>query len=147
MEFLKQWTMCVCITLVISVIFSLFTPRGRMAGFYKIIISLFIFISFLYPLKSFDIDDFKADEIFSEYEYESAQETAYETMINNQVKSVLTENKVIGASVSSRIEIDNDEATVSYVQIAVPDEYEAEKIEEMIFNSLGINAEVIYIGQ
>lgn len=147
MEFLKQWTMCVCITLVISVIFSLFTPKGRMSGFYKIILSLFIFISFLYPLQSFNIIDFKTDEIFSDYEYESAEQTAYEAMINNQIKSVLNENNVIGASVSSEVKIQNDEASVNYVQVAIPDEYDSQEIEDLIFDTIGINAKVIYIGQ
>ncbi|MFR5876480.1 MAG: hypothetical protein ACLUFN_08315 [Eubacterium sp.] len=147
MDFLKQWTLCVCITLVISVIFSLFTPKGRMAGFYKIILSLFIFISFLYPLKSFSIVDFKSDNVFSEFEYENAEETAYETMINNQVKSVLTDKNIIGAVVSSDVKIKNDEAVINSVQVAVPDEYETDTVQKVIFNTLGINAKVIYNGK
>lgn len=147
MEFFKQWTLCVCITLVVSVIFSLFAPRGRMSGFYKIIISLFIFISFLYPLKSFQADAFKAEEIFSEYDYENAEESACEAMINNEVKALLKDNNIIGASVRSEVRIKNDEATVNYVQVAVADEYDINEVESIIFDSLGINAKVIYVGQ
>jgi hypothetical protein len=147
MEFLKQWTLCVSTTLVISAVFSLFTPKGRMNTFYKLIISLFIFISFLYPLKSFDIEEFKVDAVFDEGNFADVEKSSYEIMINNQVKSVLEENNIIGANVSSDIKFSNDEIEVNYVQIAVADEYDVNDIENMIFNSLGINARVIHSGQ
>jgi hypothetical protein len=147
MEFLKQWTLCVSTTLVISAVFSLFTPKGRMNTFYKLIISLFIFISFLYPLKSFDIEEFKVDAVFDEGNFADVEKSSYEIMINNQVKSVLEKNNVIGANVSSDIKFSNDEIEVNYVQIAVADEYDVNDIENMIFNSLGINARVIHSGQ
>jgi hypothetical protein len=118
-----------------------------MNTFYKLIISLFIFISFLYPLKSFDIEEFKVDAVFDEGNFADVEKSSYEIMINNQVKSVLEENNVIGANVSSDINFSNDEIEVNYVQIAVADEYDVNDIENMIFNSLGINARVIHSGQ
>jgi hypothetical protein len=147
MDFLKQWAYCVCITLVIAVIFSLLAPKGRMSKLYKMLISLFIFISFLYPLKDFDIADIKIDDIDIDYTYSDEYSNSYEIMINNQVKNFLNDNDIIGCSVSSEVEIKNDEITIQNVQVAVPDEYDITEIKNMIFDSLGINAKVIRIGQ
>lgn len=149
MTFLKEWTFSVCTTLVIAVVFSLFTPKGRMKDFYKIIISLFIFISFLYPFKSLDAADFDFSSADSISSINDGAQSSYEESINTQVKSVLTENGINGADVSSRVSFDmqSGEITVESVQIAISDEYNANEVENLVFEKIGINAKVIYVGQ
>ena len=85
MEFLKEWTVCVCMTLMVSVILSLFAPREKMNGFYKIMISLFIFLSFLYPFKDFHPSAFHFDSTAVTEDGAAA----YETMLASQVKQTL----------------------------------------------------------
>ncbi|MCR5208118.1 MAG: hypothetical protein K6C14_06555 [Eubacterium sp.] len=54
MEFLKQWTQCVCLTLIGAAGLSFLSPHGKMKGFYNTVIALFVFISFLLPFKDFN---------------------------------------------------------------------------------------------
>jgi hypothetical protein len=131
----------------VSVLFSLLAPRGRLSNFYKIIISMFIFISFLYPLKDLDINDINLQEIYVTEDYYDEQVNSYQIMINNQVNSLLNDNQIIGADISSEIEINDNEISVKMVQVAVPDEYDLTDVENLIFDNIGINAKVIYIGQ
>ena len=63
MEFIKQWTFCVCISLITASIFSLLAPRGSMQGFFKLLISVFVFISFLVPLQNAGKIDFDLSKI------------------------------------------------------------------------------------
>ena len=55
MEYFKQWTICVCISLILAVIFSSFEPEGKMKSFCKLLVGLFVFVSFIYPLKDIKI--------------------------------------------------------------------------------------------
>lgn len=59
MNLIKEWTFCICSTVIVSVIFSLLAPKGSSGRFYKSVISLFIFISFLFPFTQ--IGDKKLD--------------------------------------------------------------------------------------
>lgn len=146
MELLKNWTACICITLIISVIFSLLTPRGRMAGFYKMVITLFIFISIVYPLKDFNNDFSKLDTGISNEDFESGREKSIEAMINNQIISVLKNKEIKTISVLSNVIIIDDSISVNSVSIAVSDEYDLDEVKEIVFDELGINAEVHHIG-
>lgn len=144
MEFLKQWTICICVTLVIASIFSVLTPSGRLNRFYKIIISLFIFTSFLYPLKNFNISDFSID--FDNIESVDSIEKSYQNMVDIEVKSYLDNNGYNGCSVSSNISYNNNEIIVESVKIAVPDNYVLSDVKNDVYNNLGINAQVYNIG-
>lgn len=144
MEFFKQWTICICITLVIASIFSILTPSGRLNRFYKIVISLFIFTSFLYPLKSFNISDFTAN--FDTVESVDSIEKSYQNMVDVEVKSYLNNNGYNGCSVSSNISYKNDEIIVESVKIAVPDDYVLSDVKNDVYNNLGINAQVYNFG-
>lgn len=146
MEFLKQWTACICITLVVSVIFSLLTPKGRMQGFYKMVISLFIFMSFLYPFKSFDFKDFKISSSFNIEDVEDNNSKAVENMISTQIKTVLKKHNVNNASINVSVDYNGGEINVKDVTVAISDKYEIENVKTIIFDELGINAEVHYIG-
>jgi len=79
---------------------------------------------------------------------ESGKNT-YEELINTQVKAALKEAGVIGADVSSSVFYDasSGEIEVQYVQVAVSDEYDTQSVKEMIFDTLGVKARVIHIGQ
>lgn len=146
MDFLKQWTFGVCITLIISVIFSLFAPKGRLSSFYKIIISLFIFVSFLMPFTHYTKTDFSVkDKISSTQIYDRSSEAA-SSLINAKVKQCLTDHKIIGAAVTSDVTVESDEITVNRLTVAVPDEYDTAEVKSVLNKNLSVNAEVIHIG-
>ncbi len=146
MAFVKQWCLCVCISLVFAVIFSLFTPRGNMKSFYRILISFFVFISVLYPLKNIDLKAFNFDKnIIAESENNTAP---YSDMINKKITETLESKGITGASVSSDVSIDYStyEISIDSVKVAVSDGYDKNEVKKIIFDSLGINAEVRGIG-
>ena len=148
MEFLKQWSFCVCLTLVISVIFSVLSPGGEMKRFYKIMISVFIFISFIYPLKDYNMSEFKPDISSQIFEINENSNKSYENEINRIIKTFLRE-KGITANVSSKVSfnIENSEIEVKSVVISIPEEYSKSEVQSLVFDKLGINSKVVYVGE
>lgn len=145
MDYIKQWTFYVCISVIVSVILSFISPKGNMGNFVKIIISIFVFTSFIIPLKNFSIDNIKVPNISTNYT--NSNQIAGE-MINNQIKNVLDENNIIGADVDCNLYIDEDnQINVNSIQVAVGDEYNLEKVEKIIYDNLQLNVSVIHIGQ
>lgn len=148
MEFIKQWCFSICVSLIAAVIFSLFTPKGRMNGFYKILLSFFIFVSFLYPLKDFNINDVKIKD-FAIDNYSEDYSKIYEDKVNREIENVLKENGVTGAVVSSEINInyEKSEIDIKSVRVAVSADENKENVKELVFEKTGINAEVISVGE
>ena len=142
MDFFKQWTIFVCMTVLMGVVFSFLTPKGSMGRFYKMIISLFIFLSFLYPFSQSKIN-FDLPEIETANTY-----SINDGMIESQIKTCLTENSIIGANVNCRSRINSDnEIVVEKVVVSVSDDYDTAEVQKLIFENLSINAEVVHIGQ
>lgn len=141
MDFIKSWTVSVCLTLIISAVFSLVSPKGTMGRFYKVIISVFIFVSLLYPFVDFDFNDFKADFDF-ESEFESTEEDLAEMQVENIIKSVLTENDIEGAEVDCSVFQDSDEISVENVTVTIPDKYDIDDVKQIILKETGVAAEV-----
>ncbi len=119
MDYIKSWTFCICITLIVSVIFSILKPKGTMGKFYKVIISVFIFISFLYPLTEFNPADFRIN-FNLESEYENLIENTAKAEIENLVKDVLIKNEIYNS---------------------------VEEVKDLIFKNLGMVADVKRIGE
>ena len=141
MDFIKSWTVSVCLTLIISAVFSLVSPRGTMGRFYKVIISVFIFVSLLYPFADFDFNEFKADFDF-ESELEDTGSDLAEMQVENIIKGVLLENGINGAQVSCTVIQIADEISVEDVSVIVPADYSASKVEKIIFDETGVAAQV-----
>ena len=146
MDYIKSWTFCICITLIISVIFSVLSPKGSMGRFYKAIISMFIFLSFLYPLSDFNIADFKLDFDF-ESEYTDVVESSAEMQIESTVGAVLNDNGIGDSVITADVEHKGGELIIKRVLISVTDNYSAEEVKNIVFENLGIVAEVKRIGE
>lgn len=145
MEFIKEWTYTVCITLVISVIFSLLTPKGNMGRFFKIILAIFIFLSFIYPLKSSEIDISFPE--FNIEDAESSQTETYENTVAAQVMQTLEEGGYKSCTVDCDIDFKDNEIYINRVAVSIPGSYDVNEIKSYLFDSLGINAEVYYLGE
>ncbi len=141
MDFIKSWTVSVCLTLIISAVFSLVSPRGTMGRFYKVIISVFIFVSLLYPFADFDFNELKADFDF-ESELEDTGSDLAEMQVENIIKGVLFENGINGAQVSCTVIQIADEISVEDVSVIVPADYSASEVEKIIFDETGVAAQV-----
>lgn len=142
MDFIKSWTVSVCLTLIISAVFSVISPKGTMGRFYKVIISVFVFVSLLYPFADFDFDEFKSD--FSlESEFETTQENLAEMQVENIIKNVLTENGMENAEVECTAVQSQEEISVESVTVFVPESYSADEVRKIILEQTGVAAEVI----
>ncbi len=146
MDFIKSWVFSVCLTLILAVIFSIMTPKGNMGKFYKMIISIFIFISFLYPLTDIRANDFKIDIPSLNNTYNSSLEDAEK---NNA--EIIIENKLmergINADASLEISLNNDELEIKSLTVYIPDSNSKNEVQEYLLSELGMVAEVKYIGE
>ncbi len=145
MDFVKQWSLTICITLIISVIFSILSPKGNMGKFFKIILATFIFISFIYPLKgsSFNFDF----PMISEFEFEVQQQESYEQLVEGQISQTLEAGGYSSCIIECEVEYSNDEIIIEELTVSVPKSYSADAVKAYIMDNLGMVAEVYYIGE
>ena len=147
MAFFKEWTLCVCITLVLAAVFSLFTPQGTMKQLYRVLIALFIFVSFLLPLRDFRPSDMPSPSIAENAEEENRL-VMYEDAVRRQVQTVLRENGIVGADVRCRLSLqEKTEIRVDSLEVAVPEEYEVVAVQTLLAEQLGVEARVMHIGE
>ena len=146
MDYVKSWTFCICITLIVSVIFSILAPKGSMGKFYKVIISTFIFLSFLYPLKDFNIAEFKLDFDFGT-EYVNVVENAAKTQLEGTIEAVLSENEILNSIVTASVSQSGEELLINSVKVSVADRYSVDEVKDILFKELGVVAEVKHIGE
>jgi len=149
MEFFRQWSLCVCSALIISAVFSIFTPQGAMKRLWKIMISFFVFVSFVYPLKDFDAQAFRFNAENNAFTVEESTEKIYEKQISSQIKEFLNSKSIIGAVVSCRVDFNSDrsELEIKDAVIYIPDEYDKQYVSNLVFDEMGINSRVVYLGE
>lgn len=145
MDFIKEWTLTICITLIISIIFSMITPKGNMGKFFKIILSTFIFLSFIYPLKNNDLDfSFPNFNIES---FENQEQESYENLIETQINESLVSAGYNSCIIDAKVEYSNNEINIKKLRISVPDEYNTDDVKNYLFENLGLVAEVYRLGE
>ena len=148
MDFVKQWTFCVCITVVVSVIFSLLTPKGNMGRFYKLIISLFIFVSFLYPFGKFNYARFDFSKLSISSEIENNTNSIANQVIENKIVSLLEANQIYASSAKCFSSVNqNGEVQVDNITVSVAQEYDVTEVKNIIFEKLSLNVKVIHVGE
>lgn len=148
MNLIKEWTFCISSTVIVSVIFSLLAPKGSSGRFYKSVISLFIFISFLFPFTQMGDKklDFNLDNI--NIEAENNTSSIAEGVVKNEIITLLENNSVYSAGVncSSSVNADN-EIMLNSVTVSVADEYDCDTVRQLIYDELSLNVRVIHIGE
>ena len=148
MNLIKEWTFCICSTVIVSVIFSLLAPKGGIGRFYKSVISLFIFISFLFPFTQIGDKklDFNLDNI--NIEAENNTNSIVEGVVKKEIITLLENNSVYSAGVncSSSVNADN-EIMLNSVTVSVADEYDCDTVRQLIYDELSLNVRVIHIGE
>lgn len=148
MEFIKEWTFSVCITLIISVFISLLLPAGTMGKYSKIVVSMFIFLSLILPITKSNITFALPETDF--IESVDSQEESYSRLIEAKIKENLNSAGYTGVNVYCEVSIKGDddlEIDVKNLTVYIPDEYDKEEILQFIYDSLGMTAEVYFIGE
>lgn len=145
MEYIKEWTLTICTTLIISIIFSLLTPKGNMGKFFKIILSTFILLSFIYPISqnSFDftLPDFQLESV------EAQEEESYKNLIEAQIDEALRNGGYNSCIINADVEYSNNEIKINRLSVSVPGEYDIEEVKNYLSENLGLIAEVYSIGE
>lgn len=144
MDFIKQWVLGVCITLILSVFFSLLTPKGNMGRIYKVILAMFIFISFILPLGSGDFDVSVPEFDFSLAEN---QEESYKNLVENNIRISLENGGYTSCIIDCDVEYSNDEIIVNSLTVSIPSQYDKQEVEKYIYDELGMVAEVCSLGE
>lgn len=145
MDFIKEWTFTICITLIISVVFSMLTPKGNMGRFFKIILATFIFLSFIYPLKSEQIDINFPE--FNMSEFEAEERELYQNKISMKISDTLEAGGYSSCAVKCRISLKENEIYINSLKISIPSTYDKDEVKNYLFDSMGIVAEVYYVGE
>lgn len=146
MDFIKNWIFSVCTTLILSVIFSAFTPKGNVGKFYKIIISLFIFVSFIYPLTDYEFKNLNVEFPAFSNVYVSELNDSNKKNIELLIKTKLQEQN-INANVSVECSANSEETEIEKISIYVPDGSNAEEIKDFVYKELGLVADVKCLGE
>ncbi len=143
MDFIREWSLCVCTTLIISVIFSILTPKGNMGKIYKMILSMFIFISFLLPFKNGNID-FTLPE--TDFESVINESQSSEELVKANVNGTLCAGGYDACIINCDSEYINEEIYINSLEIIIPREYDLNEVKEYIYEKSGMVAEVYYLG-
>ncbi len=146
MDFIKNWIFSVCTTLILSVIFSAFIPKGNVGKFYKIIISLFIFVSFIYPLTDYEFKNLNVEFPAFSNVYVSELNDSNKKNIELLIKTKLQEQN-INANVSVECSANSEETEIEKISIYVPDGSNAEEIKDFVYKELGLVADVKCLGE
>ena len=148
MNVIKEWTFCICSTVIVSVIFSLLAPKGTGGRFYKSVISLFIFVSFLFPFTQMGGEklNFNLDNI--NIEAENNTNSIVDGVVENEIITLLENNSVYSAGVNCSSSVNGEnEITLNSVTVSVADEYDCDTVRQLIYDELSLNVRVIHIGE
>jgi len=147
MKYLNDWTYTVCITLIFSIIFSLLLPKNSNGKVGKIIITVFIMLSLIAPFKANGFDlSFEDIKVINEQQTEN-KEKSYSTTIKSNIEKTLNDGNYKNSKVKVNVKIKDDELYIKSVEIYILNEYDKSEVKKYIFDKLGINAQVYYIGE
>ena len=152
MEFIQSWTYSVCLTVLIACIFSILVPRSSVGRLMKMMIGVFIFVSFIVPFSDFDwsvlAQEFSpsagSDSIEEDYYAQNLENI--ETALQNTVLQTLDDAGLAGCTVDAQAVYTDGYVEVSCVQVQVPSGMDAGTVQSVILEKTGINADIIYVG-
>lgn len=144
MDYIKEWTYNISLTLIIATILSLLAPKGNVGRFYKITVSMFILISFLIPFS--DKTNLSFPE-FEFYENDDGISDTYENLAEVNIQKALEEGGYNGCKTDCSIRMNGDEININKVGVEIPDRYDCEEVKSYLFENTGLVAEVYYIGE
>ena len=147
MKYLNDWTYTVCITLIFSIIFSLLIPKDSNGKVGKIIITVFIMISFIAPFKASGFDfNFDGINSISEQQAENKEES-YSAIIKSNIEKALSDGNYSNSKAKVKVKIKDDELYIKEADIYILNDYDKSEVQKYIFDKLGINVQVYYIGE
>ena len=92
---------------------------------------------------NFDIDEY---ESISNVEIDSKEET-YSDLIKSNIEKTLTDADYENSKVKVTVKLKDDELYIQSADIYILDDYDSKEVKDFLFEKLGINAKVYYIGE
>lgn len=149
MEFIQSWTYSVCLTVLIACVFSILVPRSSVGKLMKMMIGVFIFVSFIVPFSDFDWSVF-AQELSPSAAGSSIEEEYYdqnlqniETAVENTVLQALGQAGITGCTAEAQAVYADSYVEVERVTVCVPPGTDADSVRAVISEKTGINADII----
>ncbi len=144
MDLLKEWILNISLTLIISTALALIAPKDGAGRLFRIVLSLFILLSFIYPLaenKDITFPDIRLEDTSEE------RSNTYESLTENEIIITLENSGYKGCESECNLSIKGDEIYIDKVTVIIPQRYDKEEVKDSIFNSLGIISEVQYFDE
>ena len=94
-------------------------------------------------LFNFDIDEY---ESISNVEIDSKEET-YSDLIKSNIEKTLADADYKNSKVKVTVKLKDDELYIQSADIYILDDYDSKEVKDFLFEKLGINAKVYYIGE
>ena len=92
---------------------------------------------------NFDIDEY---ESISNVEIDSKEET-YSDLIKSNIEKTLADADYKNSKVKVTVKLKDDELYIQSADIYILDDYDSKEVKDFLFEKLGINAKVYYIGE
>lgn len=149
MEFIQSWTFSVCLTVLIACIFSILVPRSSVGKLMKMMIGVFIFVSFIVPFSDFDWSVFE-QEFSPSVGSESVEEDYYaqnlqnvEAALENTVLQSLEDAGITGCTVEAQAVYTDGYIEIESVRVYIPDGVGSESVRSVISEKTGVHADII----
>ena len=147
MNLFNEYVYTVCINLIFITLISIIVPTGSSKRIMKAVISVFVMLSFIVPIKNIDADFASLDfEIYDNLE-EEIKYNSYEKIIKDNIERALNKAGYEAASCIVKMNVDDDLIDIELVSIAISDDYSKEEVKNYLYNDLGLVAEVYYVGE
>ena len=104
-------------------------------------------ISFFIPFGS---NNFKLnfDDYSIEYSDENTlKETSYENIIKSNIESTLTKGNYKNSKAEVKVDIKDEQVYIKSADVYILNEFNKDEVKNYIFDKLGINTKVYYIGE
>ena len=96
-----------------------------------------------HSIYNFDIDEY---ESISNVEIDSKEET-YSDLIKSNIEKTLADADYKNSKVKVTVKLKDDELYIQSADIYILDDYDSKEVKDFLFEKLGINAKVYYIGE
>lgn len=155
METFNSWALSAVAASTVAGVISLLAPSGNFEKTIKIVITLFILVSFVMPfVRSGSVSGvFESNEGIKEFieenelnnEVKSQVEDSLENVIVTQVEAFLSSSGVIFNYVEAKVNVDEaNNVFVKSITIYAEDFFETEEAEKFIIDNFGIKPDIVF---
>lgn len=156
MEAIKTIGMSICITIIVTSIFSMLLPNTKLDKVIKFAISLFFLTGIVSPFFSSDLNfNFKVEDIIPEQSTTQLNQTMHnqflsvaQTNLENAVQRMLKNDGINAIKVEVLInKLDKDNISISKLMVYIENETKtsSKRIEDLVKKEVGLSPTIVII--